>query len=332
MSRAMRIAAGTVSALGLIASAVVSSRAAGHFPPLVEMTTPDIPGVVAGGTKVQLVAWGIHGGEGPVAAPDGSLLFCEKDTSRILKIDLKGKLSVYLEHNNRTTGLALDAKGRLIGAGGVPPQLLILAPTRSVLLDTFEGQPFSRPNDMVIDKRGGLYFTDPLPLASRNSNTSPILLKMPPPPQGRKPAVFYLTPDGLLLIVSELVQRPNGIQLSPDDRVLYVANNHPAAEAVVAFDVRPDGRVENPRDFARLERGSVADGIATDAGGRLYVATSGGLHVFSPKGVQLGVIQFPTKPVNIAFAGPDKKTLYVVGPGAVYTIAMQAQGPLNRAK
>jgi gluconolactonase len=337
----MKFAVAAVCASGLLGSTLISSQTGAAAHAASEMTSPAIPGVVAGGTKVQVVASGIHGGEGPIATPDGGLLFCEKDavppaTNKILKIDKEGKLSVYRENPHRLTGLAYDRAGRLIGLGSEPPQVVVVAPTPSVLVSTFEHEPLIRPNDLVFDRKGGLYFTDPFPLPDK----IPAPKNPTPLPPGRKPAVFYLKPDGHLMKVTDAVPRPNGIQLSPDGTVLYVANQHPTGEFVLAFDVRPDGSVGEPRNFARLEgprtdAGTVAggaDGLTVDADGRLYAGTPIGVQVFSPGGQALGIIRFPTKAVNLAFAGPDRRTLYVVSSEAVYAIRMLATGIEGRGK
>ena len=314
---------------GLLTIAWLStSSTAGQVPPPPTKTAPDIPGVVAAGTKIEPILTYDRslGGEGPLPTPDGGMLFCQQDQGKILKIDKDGHVSTYLEKTNRTVGLGYDREGRLVGTGGVPPGLVVLAPTRSVLADAFEGVPIGRPNDLVVDSSGGIYFTDTL-----------VENPGPPPPPGRKPTVFYRKPNGQLMKVTENVTRPNGIQLSPDEKVLYVAN--PPGEFVIAFDVQADKSVRNQRDFARLvgptgEPGpnGGADGLAVDAAGRLYVASTAGVQVFSPAGQALGIIPVPFKPANLAFGGPNKKTLFIVGRGGAYKIQMLAEGLKNRAK
>ena len=293
-----------------------------------ETIAPDIPGVVAGGTRVQVVAQGLRGTEGPIAAPDGTLLLTEQAASVITRIDAQGSRSTFLEGTNGSQGLTFDQKGRLIGVLATARQIATLMPTRTVLASTFEGKPFAGPNDLVADRKGGVYFTDPGAY----------------PPQGQflteVPAVYYIRPDGSVVKIADDIARPNGIILSPDEKTLYVANTLGAF--VVAFDVQPDGNVRNQRNFARLagilmtNRGvrSGADGLAVDEAGRLYVASTIGVQVMSQEGRHLGTIPIgnPDGPQNLAFAGPDKKTLYVVGDGAVWKIAMLAQGPKGRAK
>jgi gluconolactonase len=292
-----------------------------------DTAAPEIPGVVAGGTRVQLIRDLFQSTEGPIAMPDGSLLFTEQDAGdgRLVKIDRDDKVSTYLDNTNRTIGLAYDPKGRLIGAQSRVPRIGVLAPTRQTLAETFDGKPLVFPNDLVADRKGGIYFTDQ------------VNARFWPPPAGRIPLLFYIQPDGKLVAVSEEVTRPNGVMLSPDEKILYATNG----PVITAFDVQPDGSLRNARTFATLAglprnaAGEVqggADGVAVDGAGRFYAATGVGVQVFSPEGRHLGTIPTPLPPQAIAFAGPDKKTLYVVGRGAVYKIAMIAQGYPGRAK
>jgi len=282
-----------------------------------DTTAPDIPGVVRGGTKVQLVRDLFHSTEGPIAMPDGSLLFTEQDAGdgQLVRIDKDDRISVFLENTNRTIGLAYDPKGRLIGAQSNLPRIAVLAPTRLTLAEAVNGLPLVAPNDLVADTKGGIYFSDPLGSRFR-----------PTPAARTKPLIVYIRPDGTVVTASDEVARPNGISLSPDGSILYAANG----PIITAFDVQPDGTLRNTRTFATLKGGN-ADSMCVDAEGRLYVA-AGGVQVFSQQGQHLGTIPTPLNAQAPAFAGPDKKTLYVVGGGAVYKIAMLAQGVRGRAK
>jgi gluconolactonase len=305
---------------------VIPTLAAGQAPPT-ETVAPNIPGVVAGGTRVQLIAQNLRGTEGPIAGPDGNLLFTEQQANVITKVDANNNRTMFLENTNGANGLTFDPKGRLIGTQPDKAVIAVLSPSYSVLASSVGGKPFLRPNDVVADKKGGVYFTDPG--------------AQPAPGQTLpgKPSVYYIAPSGTVMLISDEVARPNGIILSPDERVLYVADT--VGEFVVAFDVQPDGSVRNRRDFARLQgpkteagvRGG-ADGLAVDSAGRLYVATTMGVQVFSAQGMALGTIPIGVAngPQNLAFAGPGKKTLYVVGRGAAWKISMLSQGPQNRAK
>jgi gluconolactonase len=297
--------------------------------------TPAIAGVVTAGTPIQLIKEGFTGTEGPVGLPDGSLIFTETNANRITRIAADGSTSTYLDNTNGSNGLGFTANGDLYAVQVQKTRVGIVAPASHArtLADQYDGKPFGRPNDLVVDRKGGVYFTD--------SGAPPRAAGTPAPaeqPVVAKPAVYHITPSGELQRIAADIERPNGIQLSPDEKVLYVANT--AGEHVLAYDIAADGKIGARRDFARLEgwrktdtgTSSGADGLAVDGSGRLYVASTAGIQIFSSTGAPLGVIALPKAPQNLAFAGPDKKTLYVVGRGAAYRIALLAEGYGGRAK
>jgi gluconolactonase len=203
--------------------------------------------------------------------------------------------------------------------------------SEAVLTDNFEGKQFGRPNDLVVDKKGGVYFTDPGPNPAPGGATP----ATPPLP----PAVYYVPAGGKAMKVAEGIERPNGIQLSPDEKVLYVNNTN--GQYLLAFDIKADGTLQNRRNFAKYEgvtpnaQGAIvsgADGLAIDNEGRVYTATSSGVQVFDSKGKYLGTIPIARAPQNIAFAGADKKTLYIVGRNAAWKINLETAGYKGRAK
>ncbi len=294
--------------------------------------TPAIEGVVAAGTKIELIKDGFEGTEGPIAAPDGSLLFTETRGNRITRIAADGSTSTFLENSNGSNGLAFNAKGELVSVQVLKTQVGIVYPLgkEKVLADQFDNLPFGRPNDLVLSaKHGDIYFTDSGSIPGAASATAT------PPRTG----VYRINAKGKLSLIAKDIERPNGIQLSPDEKVLYVANT--AGEYIFAYDVAKDGSVKGKREFAKLDGyrkadngsySSGADGLAVDAKGRLYVASNLGIQVFSPKGVALGTIALPKQPQNLAFAGKDKGYLYIVGRGAAYRIATLTPGFSGRAK
>jgi gluconolactonase len=205
-----------------------------------------------------------------------------------------------------------------------PTAVAELAPERRILADNIDGKSLGRLNDLIVDKTGGIYFNGA--------------------------ALFYGNPAGKVSTIGENI-RTNGITLSPDEKTLYVTNGG----TIVAFDVQPDGSVRNQRDFAKLEAGvggGAGDGMTIDAAGRIYVTTGPGVQVLSPEGKYLGVIPTPRGVISAAFSGPGKKTLYVVGGGAlgpdgkeietppgvrnnaksIYMISMVAEGFEGRVK
>jgi gluconolactonase len=141
---------------------------------------------------------------------------------------------------------------------------------------------------------------------------------------------FRLEPSGRVTSLGENI-RANGIILSRDERVLYVTNGN----VVIAFDVQPDGTTTNRRDFAALEAGGAGDGMTIDADGRLYVTSNPGVQVFDVNGKYLGLLPTPRAAISVAFSGPSKKTLYIVGSGAVGADGREivtAPGVRNNAK
>ena len=298
--------------------------------PATPLTTPGISGVVNPGTKVELIKEGFTGTEGPITLPDGSLIFTETRANRITRIANDGSTSTYIDNSNGSNGLAFSSTGILYSVQVLNPRVGIIYPPEKAktLADKFEGKPFGRPNDLILNKLGGIYFTDS---GARVEPGKSI-------PDTNKPAVYHISPKGDLKRIANDIERPNGIQLSPDEKVMYVANT--AGEYILAYDVASDGSIGQRRNFAKLEGWqqtetgptSGADGLAVDAQGRLYVASRLGIQVFSSKGKALGIIPLPKAPQNLAFAGPDKKTLYVVGRGSAYKIATLTSGITERAK
>jgi gluconolactonase len=318
--------------LGAVCAGPVFAQGRGQAPapPATDTVAPDIPGVVKGGTKVVVIKDDFQGTEGPIALPDGTLAFTEGGANRITRIDRDGKVSVYLENTNGSNAMAFDSKGRLISVQRGPAHVRIgvIAPkgNEATLADNFEGNP----NDLVVARNGGVYFTVPGPLAARGSA---------PPATPFVPAVYYIAPDsGKAVKAADGITNPNGIQMSPDERTLYV--NDTRGEYLIAMDVQSDGALGPKRNFAKYEGvektatgpASGADGLAVDNDGRVYAATSIGVQVFSPKGQHLGTIPLSRSPQNLAFAGPDKKTLYIVGRNAAWKVEMLAQGYKGRAK
>ncbi len=320
----------SLGAAGASAQTPPPGPAAGASAPTasVPTTTPAIAGVVAAETRIELIRDGFTGTEGPIGLPDGQLLFTETPANRITQVKPDGSVSAFLEDSNGSNGLAFQRNGDLVAVQVLQPRVGIVHPPehRKVLADQFEGAPFGRPNDLVTDRQGNIYFTDSGAAAK------------PGQPAPAPPAVYRITAQGALQRLVHDIERPNGIQLSPDEKTLYVANT--AGEHVLAYDIGADGTLGPRRQFARLvgwrqtENGpsSGADGLAVDAQGRLYVASTAGIQVFSAQGQALGVIPLPKAPQNLAFAGPDKKTLYVVGRGSAYRIAVLTPGFQGRAK
>jgi gluconolactonase len=317
--------------LTLLCSAPVFAQGAApqpYVPPAWDTYTPNIPGVVAGGTRVELITDQLNGTEGPLALPDGTLVFTEGGARRLTRIDKDGKLSSFHE-NIQSGGLGLDSKGRLIANDNTQGKqgIYIVQPkgAEATLVDrTTTG--FMGANDLTVDKKGGVYFTQP-----------------------DQANVGYILADGKgMKIVAENITRPNGITMSADEKILYV--NDSRGEYLLAFDVQADGSLTNRRNFAKYDQintsaaggdvgpgqryrvTSCADGLAIDKDGRVYNAGCNGIQVYSPQGRHLGTIPTARQVQNLAFSGPGKKTLYLVGRGAAWKIQTLTEGYQGRAK
>jgi gluconolactonase len=307
-----------------------------------------IPDVVASGTPIERIQTGYQGLDDPIGIADGSLLFSDPGARRIHRLDPRtNEVSVLVAESNESHGVIEDSSGRLVSAqawDGSTRIGVIYPPDRvEVLADSYDGQPFSRPNDLIVAKNGGVYFTDP---GLTSGQAAALVERYDGRPLGPRlpPAVYYIPPGGEAVRIEEHMIRPNGIQLSPDEKTLYISDSN--GEHVIAWDIQPDGLVRNRRDFGALTGRSTrdnglggvktyADGMAIDNDGRLYVATGGGIEVLSPQGDHLGTIPVSCAPrdcQNLAFGGPGKNTLYIAGAGALYKVAMIAQGFTGRAK
>lgn len=292
--------------------------------------TRAVPGVVAEGTPIVVLGEGFKGTEGPVGLPDGSLLFTETQDARITRIGTDGRLSTHLLNSNGANGLGFTPAGELVAVQVNDTRVGTLGEGARTLASGWGGKPFGRPNDLVVARDGTVYFTD----SGRNPNqAAPAGAPEPAPP-----AVYRLRGTQLDRIAADIT-RPNGIQLSPDEKTLYVADT--AGEHVFAYALQADGNLGPRRAFVKLAGyrqaangswSSGADGLAVDAQGRLYVATNVGVEVFDAAAQALGVIALPKQPQNLAFAGPDKKQLFIVGRGAAWRIDTLAQGYTGRAK
>jgi gluconolactonase len=283
------------------------------------VTAPDIPRVVAAGSVVELVQEGFVFTEGPVATADGGIFFSDiRTANRTYRLDPAGKVTVAREHTNGANGLALARNGDVLAAEGDGKRISRIDAKGKVvtLTEGSAGRPLLAPNDLIEDAKGGIYFTDPGP--------RPVV-------PGRKAYVYYLPARATSpIVVDDEVVRPNGLTLTPDGKTLIVDNT--VDDTIYAYDVQPDGRVRNKRPFAKLHdippgEESGADGLAIDRDGRLYVTSLTGVQVVDKTGQYLGTIKIPRQPANVAFAGPEKRTLYITAREGLYRLRMLSQGP-----
>ncbi len=316
--------------------------------PVVVGAATEIPGVVEGGAEIHRILEGYNGLDDPIGLMDGSLVFAEPDALRLHRMVTEtNQVSVLVAESNESHGVTQDSRGRLISAqawdGSTRIGVIYPPGSEAVLADNFDGEPFSRPNDLIVARNGGIYFTDPgLTMGQAEElveryGGEPLAPRLPP-------AVYYIPPGGEPVRIEDNMIRPNGIQLSRDESTLYISDSN--GDHVIAWDIQPNGLVQNRRDFGTLQGRSqrdnglggvrtYADGMAVDNEDRLYVATGAGIEVLSSEGVHLGTIPVACPPrncQNVAFGGPSKQTLYIAGAGSLYSVDLIARGLEERAK
>lgn len=286
--------------------------------PVLAQAPGGIPGVVSPGVPVELVREGFEFTEGPVATADGGIFFTDIRANRVYLLDPGGKISPVREGSQGANGLALTKDGDLVFAEGAGKRISKRGKDGVIVTLTagIPGMPLMAPNDLIIDAKGGIYFTDPGPF---------------PPVQGRPAFVYYLPAGATVpVIIDSQNPLPNGLVLTNDGKTLIV--NNTLGEALWAFDVKPDGTVANRHEFATLhdvpaDKRSGADGMAIDRYDRVYVATVAGIQAFDAKGAYIGTLKLPRQATNVAFGGPDKQTFYITAREGLYRVRMLAKGP-----
>jgi gluconolactonase len=263
--------------------------------------------------QVEQVADGFPGGEGPVWSRQGFLIFSDYSKDRLYKYAPGKAPEVYREDSHGANGNTMDRQGRLYSCEYKSRRV-----TRTdrkgrieVLAEKFEGKRFNAPNDIVVRRDGHVYFTDPLftPLDSRDLDFY---------------GVYHVTPKGGIAAIARMKTRPNGITLSPDGKILYVANTD--ERNIRAYDLDRGGHASRERIvIADLPGGP--DGIRTDVKGNLYIAARG-VVVYSPGGQLLGRINTPVNPRNLAFGDSDLRTLYMVG-NSIFRVRVEAAGSVQ---
>lgn len=290
--------------------------------------------------------------EGPTVDRQGNVFFSDLVNNRILKLAVDGTLSTFRQPSNYANGLVFDAQWRLLAceagdhAADTPPRVTrtnIQTGKVEVLADRYEGKLFAAPNDITFDGQGRVYFSD---------RRRPEML--PKVPAGVEKGaetvsafgVYRIDADGRVtrLLAAPEIEAPNGLIISPDDRLLYLIEANQAekgARMIRAYDLRADGSVAGMRVFHNFYPGRSGDGMAIDVQGNLYVAaglhnrrgssetldTKPGVHVFSPAGALLKYIPIPEDTVtNCAFGGGDLKTLYVTAGKTLYRVRTEIEG------
>lgn len=278
-------------------------------------TAPTDPLVGIG--KPEIVSEGYAFLEGPTwREAEGVLLFTDIPNARIHRLDpTDDGVTVYDPASNQANGLDTDVDGSLLAAEHASRRVTRRGADGTVVgtIDEWQGSAFNSPNDLAVHTNGTVYFTDPpYGLAGRAREIAfNGVFRVPDESTG--PIVEY---EG-----DADATRPNGIVLSPDETLLYVADTQ---GGISVFDVAGDGDLSNRRSFT--EDVSGADGMAVDAAGNLFVTASDGVRVFAPDATLWGVIEVPEQPANCAFGDADRRTLYVTARTRLYRVRLASPG------
>lgn len=297
--------------------------------------------IFAPGAKLEKVYEGGHLTEGAAVAPDGTVYFSDitfttetaMQAGHILRYDpATGKTVVYRSPSGMSNGLKFDAAGNLIAAegadyGGRRIVRTDLKTGKSVIVaGLFEGKPFNSPNDIAIDQRGRIYFSDPRYLG-HEAVEQPVM------------AVYRIDTDGSVHRIITDAGKPNGVAISPDQRTLYVVCNDdgllgfdrmpkgtPARKGrmeLMAYDLKPDGSAVYRKTLVNYSPQDGPDGLICDAEGNLFVAVRDekrfGIYAYSPDGRELAYLPTPDRPTNVGFGrGSEETTLYITAGGSLY--------------
>ncbi|MDT0691602.1 SMP-30/gluconolactonase/LRE family protein [Salegentibacter sp. F188] len=271
--------------------------------------------IIAEGAELQLVVDGYDFTEGPSADKNGDVFFTDQPNDQILKYDVEtNSVSVFMEGAGRANGLYFDNENTLIACADEEFQLVRITSDKDikVLVEDFEGKDLNGPNDLWIDEKGGIYFTDPYYQRPYWDRSSPDL---------ESQNVYYLAPGAksLIPVADDLVQ-PNGIIGTPDGKTLYVADI--GDKKTYSYSISEDGSLSNKTLF--VEMGS--DGMTLDNKGNLYL-TGDGVTVFNQKGEQIKHIPVDANwTANVTFGGKNEQTLFITAMDALYSLDMNVEG------
>jgi gluconolactonase len=250
--------------------------------------------------------------EGPVwDRTRNVLLFSDIDANRIYQLTLPDTTTVFREPSNKSNGLTFDTQGRLLAAEHGSRSVTRSLPDNTVekLADSYLGKPLNSPNDLVVRTDGTIYFTDPIfGLENRPKGVDFM-------------GLYRIGPAGDLVLEGKFDKSPNGVALSPDEKILYLALTHGAE--ILAFDIAIDGKVSNMHTFASVQQ---PDGLAVDILGNVYVAGFDGVHVFLPNGNELGIIKTKQQPTNCDFGGAEGNILFITARNSLYRVEAPIPG------
>lgn len=284
---------------------------------LIMMSSVSSAQVTAPDAQVQKLAGDFAFTEGPTADKEGNVYFVDQPNNKILKYDIEGKLTTFLEPAGRANGMTFDSKGNLIACADEKNEMWsidVKTKEHKVILKDFEGRYFNGPNDVWEQpETGRLYFTDPY--YRRNWWQRGDRLAS----EGPQGVYFFQPSDGKVVRVADDLQQANGIIGTPDGKKLYVADIR--ARQTYSYDIKEDGTLANKQPFCA----SGSDGMTIDSEGNVYL-TSRTMQVFDKTGKKIQDITVPEAPANVCFGGRDMQTLFITARTGLYSVRMRVKG------
>jgi gluconolactonase len=274
----------------------------------------DSGAVVNGEIRPRLVARQFAFTEGAAVDHSGNIFFTDQPNNRIWEYTIGGKLELFMDSAGRSNGMYFDAGGRLVTCADEQEQLWSIGPDKRVkiLLRDVGGHRLNGPNDLWIDSRGGIFFTDPYYQRPYWARTRSEL-------DGEK--VYYLAHGAKQPVVVEAdIRKPNGIVGTPDGRWLYVSDI--GSGKTYRYKIAEGGILRDRQLFC----GQGSDGMTLDERGDLYL-TGDGVTVYDSSGRRIAHIPVPEKwTANLCFGGRDRKVLFITASEGVYTLPMRVKG------
>jgi gluconolactonase len=288
-----------------------------------EVRDPRLHSVVSATAELKRVATGFMFTEGPLWHPTQKfLLFSDMPGNIIRRWTPTGGVTPFRQPSNMANGLTYDREGRLLACEHSTSRVTRTEPDGSItaLATHWDCKELNSPNDIVVDRAGAIYFTDPI--YGRVEYYG-----VPREPELSFRGVYRIDPkDGNLALLADDFSQPNGLCFSLDEKQLFV--NDTERSHIRVFDVSPDGKLTSSRVFAETtgEGEGAPDGMKIDSVGNLLCCAQGGVHVFDLSGVCLGVIRVPEPAANLTWGADDLRTLFVTASSSLYRIAVEVPG------
>lgn len=289
----------------------------------VEIRDPRLRDVVGDDAPLEQLGTGFEFTEGPVWHPyEKHLTFSDMPGDTMRRWTAAGGITVFRKPSHMANGNTYDRSGRLLTCEHATSRVVRAEADGSitVIAATYDAKALNSPNDIVVKRDGTIYFTDP------TYGRMPYY-GLPREQEHDFQGVYKVAPDGsgLTLLVDDFAQ-PNGLCFSRDERRLFV--NDTDRGHIRVFDVGGDGRLSGGSVFAAVVGNGpgAPDGMKIDSAGNLYCCGPGGLHVFSPDAVSLGVIKTPEVVANFTWGGDDMRSLFLTATSSLYRTRSRTPG------